>query len=364
MLEFQVNKQNFTQTRVVEHESLNEDSALAAGEILVQIENFALTANNITYAAMGDQLGYWQFFPPADNAENKWGIIPVWGFAKVISSNNKDIAIGEKLFGYFPPSSLLKMKAGGISSQRFIDESEHRSKLPPGYNVYRRVSAEPGYNSAYDYQRMMLFPLHITSFCIWDYLKDMAWFGAEQVVIVSASSKTSIGLAYGLKQDDKAPEVIGLTSTRNVDFVNGLALYDQTINYDHVNEIDTQKKTVIVDMSGNAELLKSIEDLCGGNLTYCIQVGLTHWDEAQAEPPLKHTKSEMFFAPGQIQKKIQQVGAKAFEQESLGFMASTAQQCAAWLNFSLVKGLHEMPDIYHDVCTGKLPPDQGIIIAP
>ena len=46
------------------------DSALQDGEIRVQVDRFALTSNNITYAAMGEMLQYWQFFP---SGEAGWG---------------------------------------------------------------------------------------------------------------------------------------------------------------------------------------------------------------------------------------------------------------------------------------------------
>ena len=59
------------------------DSALQDGEIRVQVVRFALTCNNITYAALGDMLNYWQFFP---TGEAGWGIVPVWGFGTVVQS--------------------------------------------------------------------------------------------------------------------------------------------------------------------------------------------------------------------------------------------------------------------------------------
>ena len=31
--------------------------------LLVKVDRFAFTANNITYAVIGDQLKYWQLFP-------------------------------------------------------------------------------------------------------------------------------------------------------------------------------------------------------------------------------------------------------------------------------------------------------------
>ena len=48
------------------HEMRVTDQAvpeLAAGEVLLRIERFALSANNVTYARLGDSAGYWQFYP-------------------------------------------------------------------------------------------------------------------------------------------------------------------------------------------------------------------------------------------------------------------------------------------------------------
>ena len=56
-----------------------EPGPLAPGDARVTIETFALSSNNISYAAFGDALRYWDFFPaaPGDDGES-WGRIPVW----------------------------------------------------------------------------------------------------------------------------------------------------------------------------------------------------------------------------------------------------------------------------------------------
>jgi hypothetical protein len=58
MNELQILKSDITQSRVVESE-LDVDIPLAAGEILLKVDKFGFSANNVTYAAAGDQLGYW-----------------------------------------------------------------------------------------------------------------------------------------------------------------------------------------------------------------------------------------------------------------------------------------------------------------
>ena len=86
------------------------------------------------------------------------------------------------------------------------------------------MSGDVNYDNSLDDIRSLLFPLHITSFCICDALEDEAYFGADQIIIVSASSKTAIGVAQGLQEASNAPSIIGLTSQKNLDFVKNLGL--------------------------------------------------------------------------------------------------------------------------------------------
>jgi hypothetical protein len=60
------------------------------GEVIVKIDRCALTTNNITYAAYGDSMNYWGFFP---NGNAEMGHIPAWGFADVIASTVEGTAI-------------------------------------------------------------------------------------------------------------------------------------------------------------------------------------------------------------------------------------------------------------------------------
>ncbi|MFC6638087.1 DUF2855 family protein [Sulfitobacter sediminilitoris] len=50
------------------------DPVLAPGEARLQLESFALTANNVTYAASGFAIGYWKFFLTGVEGQ---GLVPV-----------------------------------------------------------------------------------------------------------------------------------------------------------------------------------------------------------------------------------------------------------------------------------------------
>jgi hypothetical protein len=78
---FIVARDDLQQSKFIET-ALPESKDLPEEAVLVKVERFAFTANNITYALAGDQLKYWHLFP----APQGFGNIPVWGFGNVIAS--------------------------------------------------------------------------------------------------------------------------------------------------------------------------------------------------------------------------------------------------------------------------------------
>ena len=357
--QLQVRKDKFVEHRLVVEPMARE---VAEGEVLLQVEKFAYTANNITYAVAGDMIGYWQFFPPAGEDVEGWGVIPVWGFARVVRTSTEEIAVGERVFGYLPSANLVTVKPSRITPGTFVDGREHRARLPGVYNLYRRVEHEKEYRPTTDNERMLLFPLHLTAFCLWDYLQDNAWYGAKQVVILSASSKTATGFCYALKTDPHAPHTIGMTSDRNVATVSQLAIYDRTIAYGAVKEIDADVATVIVDMSGNTTVLAALHEHLGDNMKFTSKVGLTHWEDGQQQSGIIAERSEWFFAPDHIQKRIADWGAAEFTRRTGQFLSDTAAKTKEWLTFHTLDGLAGLAAVHVEVCKGGRPPEEGLIV--
>ncbi|MFT6047671.1 MAG: hypothetical protein ACI9WC_003388, partial [Arenicella sp.] len=54
MIEFQVRKDNFAKTQLVESAA----APINDGEVRLAVNSFSFTANNITYAMMGERLSY------------------------------------------------------------------------------------------------------------------------------------------------------------------------------------------------------------------------------------------------------------------------------------------------------------------
>lgn len=354
MATLEVRKDDLSRTRVTERDA----PALKDGEILVRIDRFALTANNITYGVVGEKIGYWKFFP----AEEGWGVIPVWGFADVVASRQSEIPVGERLYGYFPMGTHLVMAPNKVKAERLTDGAAHRAGLPPVYNSYARTQAEAHYDPAMDDERMLLLPLYATSFCLYDFLADNKWFGAEQIVIVSASSKTAIGLAMALADDKSAPDTVALTSAGNLGTVSKLRLYTSVHAYDDIVSIDASVPTVIVDMSGNGRVLSELHSRLGENMRFCSNVGVTHYDDNEMGPNFIRERSAMFFAPGHIQKRAADWGPGVFDKKAFVFWRDGAIRSRSWLKFDKALGVKGLEAAYARILNGESPPDRGVIV--
>jgi hypothetical protein len=329
--------------------------ALKDGDILVKIDHFAFTANNITYGVFGQAMGYWNFFP----APEGFGRIPVWGFGNVVESRHPGVAVGERLYGYFPMSSYVVIEADRASPASLIDKAEHRAALAAVYNNYQRVSNDPGHTAEIEPAQAILRPLFMTSFVIDDFLEDNGFFGAKQVILSSASSKTSLGLAFALKHAArKGIEIVGLTSAANKAFVEATGYYDKVVSYDAITSL-AKDTAVFVDMAGGGSVRAAIHNHFAETLAYSCSVGGTHWEDREVHEALPGPKPTLFFAPSQIKKRHTDWGPGELDKRVAGVWTAFLADVANWLKVSEGVGPAAVEAIYHEVLEGRARPEQG-----
>ena len=215
--------------------------------------------------------------------------------------------------------------------------------------------------------RALLFPLHITAFCLCDTLQDQSYLEASQIIIISASSKTDIGLAQGLSDEINRPKIIGLTSSGNLDFVKTLGCYDEVITYNNLDEVNSNLGSVIVDMAGNQKILNHLYKSLNNNMLKCLTVGMTHWDSMKStndvsSESIAKDRTEFFFAPSHIQKRISDWGHEGYNNKTHSFMNSRAMQSKEWMDIKEIKGLDSFISTYSNVVMGKINPNEGIIV--
>ncbi len=357
-----VNKRDLTETSVHE-ETL---PPLGDGEVRLRIESFSVTANNITYAVIGDMFGYWNFFPPLQNEQaGDYGVVPMWGHAVVEESRCPDIAVGERVYGYLPMGTHLDVLPGKVTPSGFTDMAAHRQPMSPIYNQYSRLNADPEHDPAKEAERMLFGPLFKTGFLIEAMFRREAWFGAQNLILTSASSKTAMGLASVAKDLSPAVKRTGLTSAGNIDFVRGTGLYDEVLSYDDVGKLPLID-SVSVDFAGNSTLLRNIHEKLGDHLKYSCLVGATHVDARGlgGGGDLPGPKPVLFFAPDHAVATVQELGPKGFGEAV----------AVSWKIFlGAVNGVVEVDEregiaaaipAFTDTLQGKADPAVGIIIRP
>lgn len=276
-----------------------------AGQAILKIDRFALTANNLTYAAFGDAMNYWDFFP---TGEADWGHMPVWGFADVVASAVDGVEPGERFYGYFPAATHIVMQPVRVTPRGFYDGAPHRAELVSAYNQYTRCSTDPAWNHQDEDFQMLLRPLFITSFMLADMLVDNGFFGARRVVFSSASSKTAYGTAFALG-GGAGVERIALTSPGSRPFVERLGFYERSIAYGDLETLPSDVPTLYVDFSGDDVLRERIHRHFGPNLVYDCYAGSARNPAFFRDADLPGPKPQFYFAPVQIRKRNADWGA-------------------------------------------------------
>lgn len=331
-------------------------SQLQPKEARLALESFALTANNVTYAASGFAIGYWQFFPSGVAGQ---GIVPVWGIGKVVESRNETLAVGTRLYGVYPMAESLVITPEVSARGNVTDVTRHRVQLPAVYNSYVPVGET---TPEQDYIRALLQPLLATSYLLSDWLADNGHFGAEQVIVGSASSKTGLGLCKYLAEDkDRDFTIIGLTSERNRSFVEGLGACDLVLSYDEIAKLP-HLPSVYVDMAGNAEVKAALHKHLAADLKHSAAVGISHWDSFDPSVKLEGVKPEFFFAPAQIAKRRKEWGAGEIDRRITAAFMRLATEASDWLTVKVHNGMDAAPQVYSALAEGTADPREGHVI--
>lgn len=328
--------------------------SLESGQTLLQVETFALTTNNITYAHAGDKLGYWNFYPVDDD----YGCVPVWGFARVIASESDQLEIGERIFGLLPMASQFVVEPGGVTALSFSDQSPHRGQLHPWYNRYFRCANDPVFDEARCHIQPVLWGLFMTG---WRFA-EIASSDSDAVIISSASSKTALAIAWSLRHINPDIKRIAITSGGNRSFVEARGVYDEILTYDDVAPHSTIEKATFVDVAGNAAIRSQVHVALGDRLHASYTLGATHRAPPNDALPMPGPTPEFFFIPA----VAEDLAAKHGFDQAHGTFAKAWTEFAPWadqwLQIDRAKGIEAIASGYRDVFAGGLSPNSAKLL--
>jgi hypothetical protein len=288
----------------------------------------------------------------------------VWGHASVVETTHAGVAEGTRVYGFLPTSTHLVVTPGRDDERGFEDDAPHRAPMSGAYNRYSRVAADPVHDPAHQDHRLLLWPLFFTSFVIDDFLADKGLLDGAAVVLSSASSKTAIGTAFQLGRREGV-EVGGLTSAGNVDFVEGLGIYDRVVTYDDVAGLPAGQ-AAYVDIAGDGAVRDIVHRAYGDRLAYSMIVGATHWDQpppASAADPLPGPAPAFFFAPHQISKRSKEWGQGGLDDRVAAAWREYLGFCEGWVEFRHGYGPDAVARVFTELLEGGTDPAVGHILS-
>ncbi|MDM0019021.1 DUF2855 family protein [Variovorax saccharolyticus] len=326
---------------------------LQEGQILLAVDRFALSANNLSYAGTDFGAAFWDLFP----APAPWGRLPVWGFATVARSRHPLIAHGERVFGLLPMSTCLVVEPGEVTRSGFCDTSGTRASSAAPYRRYARSAVEPAREDLH----AVLRPLFFTSFVLDDHLAGHGFFGARTVLLSSASSKTALGTAFLLRQRGRV-HVCGLSSARHGGFVRSTGCFDQVLAYEQLHGLMPALPVAYVDFSGDAALRQQVHRRFGAQLACSLRVGATHRRPSAEFLDLTGPPVRIFFGPAEIEKRRTDWGGRTLlarlEAASLRFEAAAAP----WLAIAPRTGLGQFEPAYFSLLHGTANPAEAFVV--
>jgi hypothetical protein len=290
----------------------------APGQVLVRVERFGLTSNNVTYALFGERLRYWDLFPAAAG----WGRVPAWGCAVIEEA-------GEHVFGRMPMASHA------------VVGDPHRHRWSP---------------NAAD-EELVLRPLFPTAFAFVEWLAASGGMASTSIVISSASSKMALCIARQLA-DRQGPALVALTSAAHADFVDRLSCFSRVLTYEQLPEL-ALVPTVFVDLAGSGDLLRAVARHLGRELQLLCPLGASHWEDFSVPGDLAGTRPTFFEAPAQIARLLRQWGDQRFQRRLDREWARCLEWVSSWLE------IDRRPDLtaaWRDTVDGAVDPAVGTIV--
>ena len=344
----EVDRADLSSTTLVDQ----QEPACGEGQAVLRPDRVGVTANNVTYAVLGDSFRYWEFFP----ASPGHGRVPRWGFAEVVASRADGVEVGSRVYGYLPPASHLVVQPARPDPRGFRDASAHRADLPSPYNAYALTTGDAAYEPDREDLQVLYRPLFFTSFMLADAMVDRGL--PEVVALSSASSKTAYATAFLLQ--GSGAEVVGLTSAGNVEFTGSLGCYDRVLPYEEVDAL-AARPTAYLDLAGSTPLRTRLHDHLREQLVQDVVIGVTHQDATPAGT-LAGARPTVFFAPDQMRKRTEDWGREGLDERFGEAWRRFAPVVEGWVDVTVSTGPEGLRDVWTEVLAGRTGPRTGHVV--
>lgn len=379
--------------------------ALALSSVRVRTYLISLTSNNLTYARSGGPpLHWWDVYPapaacpPPFNNQEKWGIVPAWGYGLVTDSTIEAINPKSLLWGMWPTSGHefdLHLEASEPAGW-WKESSDRRSKLMTVYNRYE----QPESLSPADMQIAALCkPLWagpnllnssvFSSRCIHPFGLGDPWAAEDAqlssavVVSLSASSKTGRSFSWELARNRNSSKhgplgLLQLTSAPQTlpSFQTSLPVKAATYTDEQAPLWIGQFKptrVVVIDFGAPDAVLQSLLSLLptivsSASVTV-LSVGYENKIYSPEELKVKlnaNAGKTRLNSSGLRDQAIKFIGAdRYFGESDEAWKRCVADKTFGNININVlttVQGQDGVEGAWHDLAHRKIPPTMGLVI--
>ncbi|MGL5856857.1 MAG: DUF2855 family protein [Angustibacter sp.] len=366
---------------------------LADGAVRLRVDSFAITANTVIYAASGERLGYWGFFPAPVTGR---GVVPAWGYASVEESRHADFTVGERIYGFVPMSTHLDVRPGSVTPGWFTDTAAHRQvtdgPMNPMYHHYQRLAGDPWHDPDREAHRMVAGPLFLVAFLLEESLRRHDWYDAQALLTTSASSRTALALASIARAESPQIRRIGLTSPGRLEPVRATGLYDTVCGYHEVGSLPLSR-TVVVDLAGDLTWLRPVHQRLGDSVAASFRFVTSRAPDGpsagvQADgdgsgdagsgdagsgdagsgdggaSDLAGPEPVLFYPPEHLEVVIRELGLDGFAAATAPGWSRYLRELDGFLQVAEQVGLTAAAAAFGEAVSGRAGPSAGVVIRP
>ncbi|SMH51051.1 Protein of unknown function [Rathayibacter oskolensis] len=326
------------------------------GEIVLEVERFGLTSNNLTYALLGNETPtrYWDAFPAADG----WGRVPAWGSARVIDGDESVARPGERFVGLLPMADRFVFAGRRAEDGVLVGSATGRNAMPSMYRDLHRVEDEDAAQGSA--AEVLLRPFFTFAALL---AREVSDGGAETAVVTSASSKA--GLLLGRLLQQGGVRTVGLTAAPRVAATESTGAFTEVRSYSDVSGLTAEGRTVLLDIAGNAEVSSAVARQLSDDLARIIVVGATHHDAAAgaAEPDDSPSPEVDLFDTAEHEAGYsEEHGAAALRALEDDAREALLPWASRWIQLDEVEGVGSLEEAWRTVQEPPASPLRGIVV--
>lgn len=375
---------------------------LAVSSVRVQTYLISLTYNNLTYARSGGPLHWWDIYPvpecsPAPfNDQQEWGVVPAWGYGRVVDSTIDAIAPGSLLWGMWPTSGhTIDLRLEAIEpAGHWSERSPHRRKLMTVYNTYEHVTesdpqimrmtalCKPLWQGPHLLNTSVFSPRKIHPFGFgapWS--ETDADLSSAVVISLSASSKTGRSFYWELARNRDVSRHGPLALLQLTSAPNTLSQYETTLSgkaasYDDGEAIEWVKqfspsRIVIVDFGASDTVLKKLVTSASGIAANVTVVGVGYEAKVYTQEEIQ---ARMATGVTKVPVNTSSIRDRAIEAqgpyEYSRCLDETWNRCLEERAFDsldirvlkAVEGRDGIEGAWSDLCNRKVPANLGMVV--